>query len=340
MIYEPLMRAGADLILQIQQAVPYFDGIMLFFSFLGLEDFYILLVSFIFFCVDQRFAIRFLLLLSLSSFINSVAKLALHSPRPYWWDARIQGLATETSYGPPSGHSQNAVAVWGYLAHWGAGLKQNGTALIWIACGFIAFMISFSRMYLGVHFPHSIVLGWIIGAILLLAFIHYIDRAWRWYHQQSTAMQITLPLLFAGIAIAVPIFIRMLLEQNARLDNPIWAVNAAADQPDAIIAPRSLESMISNLAVFSATLIGAAFYERQAHFKIDDAWLRRLARFVLALIGVMVIRIGLSALFPREPELPAMILRFVRYSLMVLWAVWLAPLLFIRIGLAERAPQP
>jgi hypothetical protein len=55
---------------------------------------------------------------------------------------------------------------------------------------------------------------------------------------------------------------------------------------------------------------------------------------VLGLIVLVILRFGLAAIFPREPELLGAIFRYARYVIMVVWATWLAPWVFVKLRLA------
>ena len=59
-------------------------------------------------------------MLLISAGLNEWVKDLFKLPRPFWIDPKL-GLSVETSYGLPSGHAQNAVVLWGYLAAVGRG---------------------------------------------------------------------------------------------------------------------------------------------------------------------------------------------------------------------------
>jgi len=63
--------------------------------------------------------------------------------------------------GLPSGHTQGAVVVWGYL------VSQFRRRTLWILAGFLMIGIPLSRLYLGVHFPTDLLGGYILGALCL-----------------------------------------------------------------------------------------------------------------------------------------------------------------------------
>jgi hypothetical protein len=66
-------------------------------------------------------------------------------------------------------------------------------------------------------------------------------------------------------------------------------------------------------------------------------WWRRAARLAVGLVIVAILRFGLGEVLPREPALVGLVSTCLRYSLVALGVVWLAPWLFIKTGLAERA---
>src|SRR3972149_4161143 len=112
-----------DAILQLQigitiafQQLGGLAAVMRAFAFLGQEEFFLFALPVVYWCVDAGTGGRLGGLLVLGNSVNVLLKLAFHLPRPYWLDSRVQALATETSYGLPSGHAQNAVSIWFFFA--------------------------------------------------------------------------------------------------------------------------------------------------------------------------------------------------------------------------------
>ena len=79
---------------------------------------------------------------------------------------------------------------------------------------------------------------------------------------------------------------------------------------------------------------GLALLRQSDGFDARGPWSRRIARLALGLILLIVLRFGLGAILPREPELAGAIFRYARYVIMVLWATWLAPWIFVKLRLA------
>ena len=162
---DAILDFGVRLVLAIQGLGGWLKLPMEIFSFLGKEEFFILLLPILYWCVDSHLGIRVGLILMMSTSLNDTLKLALHGPRPYWYSSEVNGLAEETSFGAPSGHAQNAMVIWGMIA---ASLRKWWG---WLIAGLLIFFIGFSRLYLGVHFPVDIAagafLGWGIGTLAI-----------------------------------------------------------------------------------------------------------------------------------------------------------------------------
>lgn len=65
----------------------------------------------------------------------------------------------------PSGHAMSAAIVYGTVAYLAARLNTRAWArwLLLVAALFIIVLISFSRVYLGVHYPSDVIAGVSIG---------------------------------------------------------------------------------------------------------------------------------------------------------------------------------
>lgn len=93
--------------------------------------------------------------------LNGVIKLGFDRPRPHFF---ISGAhAVSSSF--PSGHAMSAAIVYGTVAYLAARLNTRAWArwLLLVAALFIIVLISFSRVYLGVHYPSDVLAGVSIG---------------------------------------------------------------------------------------------------------------------------------------------------------------------------------
>jgi undecaprenyl-diphosphatase len=93
--------------------------------------------------------------------LNTVLKLGFHRPRP---SVVVAAVHTFTS-SFPSGHAMSAAIVYSTVAYLAARLHRHRWArwLLMTAAMTLIALISFSRIYLGVHYPSDVIAGVAIG---------------------------------------------------------------------------------------------------------------------------------------------------------------------------------
>lgn len=329
---ESILTWGLPWIIALQDLGTWLTGIMKAFTFLGNEEFYLVVAPILFWCVNTTIGIRMGLVLMLSSSLNSILKLSLAYPRPYWVDERVIAYSSEASFGAPSGHAQNAMAVWGTLAAW---LRKPWA---WVAAGILIFFIGISRWYLGVHFPTDTLIGWTAGALVLWLVLRLEPPVLRWI-KRFPAYQQTLWVLAASLAL-------ILCGALVRLSLGDWQFPAAwqqiltltapgADLPD----PLSLAGLVSNAGAFFGLAAGMIGLRLRGGYQPRGTTLQQLVKYVMGLVGVLLIWRGLGMLLPGEATLAAFAARYLRYALIGLWVTGLAPYLFVRMKLAKQANQ-
>lgn len=289
------------------------------FSFLGSEEFFLILLPLVYLCIDSGVGARLAFVLLFSNSLNWTLKLAFHLPRPYWLDTDVLELATETSYGIPSGHAQNATSIWLFLA---SAIKKRWA---WVTALVVIALISFSRIYLGVHFPMDVFGGWLFGGLFLMAFFWLEPKAAQWLNKIGLGGQVATATGVAALVVVIGLITRSLVAGSP--DPADWAEFAAE--------ARSLDGLFTSAGSIFGVGVGLAMANRWARFNAGGPLGKRAARFVVGLIGILIFWAGLRAIFPREPETVALVFRFVRYGLATWWAIFLAPWLFLKVNLAE-----
>ena len=323
---DALLNSGIPIILWFQSLGSWLLAPMEFFSFLGTEDFYLLLLPIIYWGFDSGLGLRLGLMLGLTSGVNSIFKLVFHAPRPYWVNTDVQALSAETSFGAPSGHAQNALALWGLM---GSYLRK---VWVWVLVIFIILGISLSRLYLAVHFPFDTLMGWLIGIILLVSFNRLWDPVSNWAKKQNMATQIGSAFLAALVMLFVGVGVRTMLGDWTM---PVaWEQNAAragGHAPD----PLSLSGLITSSATIFGLLAGLAWIAPKGGYQVAPQIKTRILQYLVGIVGVAVFYLGLKAVFPSGNDLVAYIFRFIRYSLVGFWVAGLAPFTFIKLKLTR-----
>lgn len=300
---------------------------MQLFSLLGTEQFYLFIAPALLWCLDAGLGLRMGLGLALSSSVNSILKQVFHSPRPYWISERVQALAAETSFGIPSGHAQNAVVVWGLLAAW---IKKTWA---WIVAILLMLLIGLSRLYLGVHFLGDVLMGWLVGALILWAFLRLERPVLARLAQFPVSGQVLVALIASLGLILLGVLARSALGEWQTPE--AWSV-LSVRAPDAEpIEPLALSGLISQAGIFFGLALGGILLKARGWFDARGPAFQRLLRYLIGLVGVMALYLLLGALFPRGEALIPYLLRYLRYGLIGLWIAFLAPWLFIRLKLAQ-----
>lgn len=289
------LQWGLNTIIVIQQFhTPALDAIFRVITFLGEEQFYILLLPFILWCVDFNWGIRLSLILILSSYINTDLKDLFSQPRPFDINPAVK-LADADGYGLPSGHAQLALAVWSALAVW---IKK---LWFWIFAASVILFISFSRVYLGVHFPTDIFGGWVIAVIFLFFYFVIEPIAEKKLTNLNRYKQ-----LF--IACAVPVILTLL--------HPV-------------------KDTASIMGILAGAGVGLIFLNQQIQTK--DLWWKIMIRFFIGIIIFIILYAGLKILLPKEGSSFYLLFRFLRYGILGIWASFGAPKLFQSLKLMQKS---
>jgi membrane-associated phospholipid phosphatase len=306
----------------MQSLGEWLKGPMMVITALGYEEFFILLLPTLYWCVDQMVGMRVGMVLLLGNMFNNFFKFLFHNPRPYWISDRVQALSHETSFGLPSGHAQIAASVWGWLA---VEVKKRWFSIVALV---IIFLIGLSRIYLGVHFLTDVLLGWLLGGLLVWAFSAWWKPVGAWLEKQSLTGKLLLALAST--------LVMMLLILGAHWLGRDWSMNPDWIERAGEVAPYKLDGALTLGGTWFGMMCGyVVLTATQGHFKAGEGGWKRLVRFVVGLIGILALYLGLGQLFPRNADFLSYLLRFFRYTLIGLWVSWLGPLVFEKMKLLD-----
>jgi len=317
----PIIQFGIQLIQVFQKMSPALDGLMKAFSFLGTIEFYLLLIPLLYWVVDVQLGMRILLVLISTDFLGIAFKQLLHQPRPYWV-GDVKPLATETSYGIPSSHASDSLAVWGYLSY---RLKKNW---LWVVSALLVMLIAFSRMYLGVHFPQDVLGGWVIGLVVIIAFARGEAWALSWLKKLSAAGQIAVGF---GISIAMILIGQLVVVLIASFPDPAGWVQFSTEA-------RSTSHYFTLAGALFGTVAGFALMWRHARFEMNGSWGQRAGRYIVGIAGVLILYLALDVLFDliaKDESMAGYLLRYIRYASVAFWATFGAPWTFLKAKLAQ-----
>ena len=161
--------SGLDILVALERIR--FPALNLFFegiTYLGAEEAYLLVFIVVYLCINRRLGFRLLMAFVVSAYVMAVCKELWAVPRPYLEHRHLLhplALSTAEGYSMPSGHALLATVVWGYIA---LQLRSWRWRLIPVA---VIALVSFSRVYLQVHWPADILVGLALGAALLGVYV-------------------------------------------------------------------------------------------------------------------------------------------------------------------------
>jgi len=98
-------------------------------------------------------------------YTNQMLKELFNRERP-----EFHRLIEIGEYSFPSGHAMNSLAIYGFILFLLMEKQQMNLfkRFIIVLVGLFIFLIGFSRIYVGVHYPFDVIGGFIIGSIWLL----------------------------------------------------------------------------------------------------------------------------------------------------------------------------
>jgi membrane-associated phospholipid phosphatase len=292
---DPLTSWSLDLIAALQHIHPVLHLFFGVFTFLGQPQFYLLMLPALLWCVDVRMGARAGIFLLLSSQLNSVLKELFQQPRPGDFDPSLQ-LAWFEGYGLPSGHAQLVVVFWGAIAAWAR------RRWLWILVAGLMFLVGFSRLYLGVHFPQDILAGWAIGGLSLALYLA-----------------------------AQPSLERRLAEMDLR-----WQMLLGVGVPLVLFLTSPGKSVALAMGALSGASVGLALERRYLRFSAAGPVWQRALRFLVGTVAIIPLYAMVGTISLPEASWAYLASRYLFLVAVGLWITLGAPWLFRLLHLAQR----
>jgi len=293
---ESILDWGVRVVLWFQQASPALDLPFMALTLMGNKMFYLIFFPLVYWCVDRRVGARLIILFLLSSCTNALAKQLAGQPRPFEYDPIVQRLWPAGGWGFPSGHTQSAVVIWGYLA------SQFRKAWFWVIAGSLILLIPLSRVYLGVHFPTDLLGGYLLGAALLLLYLRLQPAVEAWLAARNMGIQLVL-------ALALPSLIL-------------------------ILSPHIEAYQIKAAAALTGMGVGFVLERKWVRFDSGGSVRNRALRFLSGILAMVVCSGGFGFLATGVDH--ESVFLFGGYLFLGLGGSLIAPWLFVSVGLAER----
>ncbi len=291
-------------------------------SVFGTLNIYIPIVTFIYVAWNKKLAIRLVVLLLLTASLNGLLKLFFRNPRPFiregtylkkWAVSAKAAKSLAAEYSTPSGHAMSSSAFYAYLY----ASFRNRYVKVFTVLAIV--LIGCSRPYLGVHFVEDVLLGWAFGLACALVAIKYLPAFCSAWNRLAYSQQI-------GIAVATSLvfwFVGLALNGGHSAGGPGELLPDAGFLTGIVIA-RPLEMRIVNFDPLSSP----------AAAKI----LRFFLTVALVLCTPILLNLAFAGISVRFAAL-GLLLPYVSFTAAGVVNIFIAPLLFTRLGLAKTMPS-
>jgi len=308
---------GLDIILWFQSwRSPLVESFGEVFHFLGYTEFYLIVLPLIYWCVNAPAGRRMTLLIVPTIWLNATLKDLWRRPRPFMMSEQVQPVSLETGYGLPSGHVQGATAFGGAAA-----IESRRRWFTLIVFLYIALM-GISRMSMGVHYPQDVIVGTAISLVLVGLYAWLEPPFSRWLGRQSLRAQIG---LIGGAATLMLVIHPVLI----KVSTPQW-LGSVIPYDELLSGPLML------IVIFFTSAVGFALEVRFVGFSAHGLWWQQILRFVVGMLGVLSIHYGLGSVFNLILfRYPPLVSSLIEVGLIGFWFSFLAPWVFVKLGLAE-----
>ena len=264
-------------------------------SFLGEQTFVIAVILYIFYNIDKKkgFGLFSSVLIAVTSM--GILKATVRAPRPFQVLESSQGkrLESATGYSFPSGHTTTGASFYTALA---LAFKKRKFSIF---CAVMMALVGLSRLYLGVHWPIDVFAGLLLGVLVSFVFMRYLNNLY-----DDEQKRIRYALTFGTLSFIAAFTISLLLNFS-------------------LIDEVAFSDLMKALALGGGGYLGFAFENLKVDFAVQSTTKKKILRFVLGLVGVIVI-MGLKII---TPSAIASIGSFIRYTLVGLWSTGLFPLI-------------
>ncbi len=267
------------------------DYLMLGITWTGSAIFYMMAIPVLYWCWDRRRALYIGAVYLTAMTVNDSLKCFFNHPRPDQANLLpgIQELATRhMPRGPgfPSGHAQGAVGFWGSI------LAVTGNKTVKTVCVAMIIIVSYSRLYLGVHYLGDILGGLVLGILCIVIVIPASFMAEKHYRSIS-------PIIAVAILLIIPVIIYIIV--------PGHYLN-------------------TTMGAASGFLIGALLAEERIQFNPRNRIPCQVAKITIGITVLAAIRFGLRSLLPDSAAAG-----FFRYWCIGFWCSFGAPYVFGKI---------
>lgn len=262
----------------------------------------IVVFCWLFWCGNKRQAYGIAMAFVFSAIAVQGLKIGFAVERPFvrWADIipYEPALLTATGFSFPSGHTQVAASLLGYVA---LEIKKTWGRVL---CFALVFLVMLSRMVLCVHTPTDVFVGFAI-TFAICAFVHKFQHLFEKNNSLKTAV-------FGSVLCAV-LF--------------LFTSVSVLRGCDFYMAEDSFEIAVISLVFFVLYYIEI----NKIEFNSEGTFGHKLMRFLLGIAGVLVLYFSVGYMERLNPEVE-FVIKNIKNAVVFVWALCIYPMLIKRCG--------
>jgi membrane-associated phospholipid phosphatase len=226
---------------------PLLDKLMIGLSW-GNEHIYMGILAIILWSVQRRLGQRLLYVFLCSMYADVWLKDALVASRPIGQPGVISlYLSSAKGASMPSGHAQASTTFYGFVA---ACVRRRW---VWLVTIVLLALIGVSRVYLGLHWPMDVIVGWLLGILAVVIGIWFCSR---WQTLQGFIFRF-------AVAVMVPISLLLVQDGNASLQYASYLLGIG---------------------------VGAVLLDAIVDCDLDGVWWKRIFTSIIGLAGLIALQ--------------------------------------------------
>jgi hypothetical protein len=205
----------------------------------------------------------------------------------------------------------------------------------WIPAVLLALLIGLSRLYLGVHSLLDVTGGWLLGSLLVWGYWAGTKSISQWWAEQDLGAKWRVISFVCLLLLLLALGARLYLGSWTVPDN--WTIEPAQTNPvPPPVSPIRVSDGLIGVGALWGLGMGGVWLAAHRSYSAEGSWQKRALRIAAGALGLLVLALVAYLLIPRLEGLPLLILQVVLATLGGVWISALAPLTFMRLGLAQR----
>ena len=179
---------GIEVIRAVQNfSSPFLNEVMKIFTEASTYGFVVFIIGLYLWCIDYKKGLHLAYAAAFTSGLNGGIKRIFKIPRPFAHAPEIM-LKSIGGFSTPSGHSSISAFIYPAVLFYkpfrenlskdsqsAKPQKSTASGKLKIAAAIILpLLVGFSRVYLGVHYPTDVLLGWSLGAFIFLSMMFFL----------------------------------------------------------------------------------------------------------------------------------------------------------------------